>query len=216
MLNESVFLLQVLIISLFLKYLTKEENYHFLYSFFSLSILLINLLVNMEVKIFGISATCVEPYAVALFWISAVIYSKEGLVGAKKLTKLTILTNLFCFILFSTFNFYVSAAEEIYWKNLYKILINKTNISLLISTLTFFITYFFERKVFSFLKNFKFFFQRNILCQSFSVSASQLLDTTIYAFLFFTEKSFFTKIQLIFFSYLIKLISIVFYTIILI
>lgn len=203
MINELIFFIQIIILSIFIFNLSSNEKKIHLYQIFSVILVIMNLLVNQEIKLFGLHACAIEPYSVGLFWLGIIIYSIDGEIGAKNLLRSTIIINLFTIIMFTSM-FISTPTSGNWWTFIYDTILTKGIISLTISTITFYFSYFIERKIY--LKLIK----KNINCilsQSISVSIGQLIDTILFSFLYF-DKSFNTIIEIILFSMIIKFLCI--------
>jgi uncharacterized integral membrane protein (TIGR00697 family) len=207
MINEIIFLIQTIFVSFILIFNSSKEKLSFLYQIFTISLILINILIQKEIILFGIHTTTVEPYSILIFWTSAKIYYIEGEVGAKKIIHSMIFTNILLLMFFLFFSIYTPYKNDQYCNFLEHIL-NMSIYSIIISTITFIFSYFIERKIFNLLiKKID-----NIYSQSISISISQFFDTFIFSYLYF-QKPIKIVFQIAFFSYLIKLICIIISTI---
>jgi uncharacterized integral membrane protein (TIGR00697 family) len=207
MINEIVFFIQIFLVSLILIFNSSKEKINFLYQLFAVSLVLINLLVKKEIILFGIHTTTIEPYAILMFWIASTIYYLEGNIGAKRIIYSTFFINSLIIIFLSLFLIY-NSSEKTEYEKYYKFVFESSIYSVIISTITFCISYFIERKIFNLLiKKFN-----NIYSQGLAISIGQLFDTFIFSYLYF-QKPILTILQIAIFSYLIKLICILISTI---
>ncbi len=207
MINEFLFFAQLIIISLFLRYFSKINTISVLYQLFSISLLLINLLVNKEIILFGIHTTTVEPYSVMIFWIGIIVYSLEKDLGTKKILQSTFIIHLFSIIFLISFLYFTPIKENIYLFY-YNNIIKNAIYSIILSTLTFSGSFFIERKIFNLISK----TIKSPYSQAISVSIGQSLDTFFYTIFYFYEKPNIILLQIFSFSYFIKLICITIYT----
>lgn len=194
MYNECIFFSQLFLISFFIIYFLRQNNILYLYIFSPILIILINLLVNKEIILFGMHTTCVEPLAVALFWIGSIIYIKDKEKGAKNLLNYNFIFSILTVCISYTVFLYNTYLNNIYDKIFYQFIY-----SIILSNITFFLSYFIERKIYNILKS-----------QFISVVFSQFIDTFLYTILYF-ESCNKIKFEIIIFSFTLKFICICFY-----
>jgi uncharacterized integral membrane protein (TIGR00697 family) len=208
MLNEIVFLSQLGISSFFILLFSRKGVTSFLYPLFFACLFAVNLFVNQEIILFGLHTTAVEVYSVAMFWIAATIYSFEGRSGANLLISMTLISNLFLILMMFTFRFY-QPLENCIWTHCYDLLTSKMMQSVLISTGSFLLSYFIERKVFSSI--YKIFFNGVIFSQFVASSIGQVIDTVIFTVIYFSDKPLIVVFQIGLFAYIVKLICLSLY-----
>jgi uncharacterized integral membrane protein (TIGR00697 family) len=208
MYNEFIFIFHIIFISLILMTIIHKNNEYILYIVSSIFLIVINLSVNKTISLWGITTTTVEPYTVALFWIGIYCYRIYGKRGQKNIS-LTFAVTSILFIFSTIWCMLYYEINENYLSNAYNIIINKTNYSILLSACTFYIAYYSERRIFDLFKK----HISEINAQTVSACISQFIDTILYSFLFFSFFELQTKIQIIFFAVLIKIICIMSYRI---
>jgi hypothetical protein len=199
--NEWLFLLQIIIIGMFLSLFAKQEYQSLLSHLFTHLFIFLNLLSANEITIFSIHCSIVEPFGILMYFISIFLYSwnKESI---NELFKNIYIINIFLFIIFFIMinynyfgNFFISKILKDYLYNT------------AISVISLKLSYYIERYTFN-----QIFFLRSPLKEAMSVCTGQLFDTIFYTVLIFFNRPYKIIIEIITFSYMIKLFCIASYT----
>ena len=199
--NEFLFLLQIIIIGIFLLLFAKKENTLLFLSMLTHIFIFLNLMSAHEIKLFSIHCSIVEPFGILMYFMTIFLYSWDKKI-IDKFFKIIYIINSFLFIIFIIMINYNYIND-----NTIIIILKEYLYNTLISLISFNISYYIERKAFNFLH-----YIDSPLRESYSVSIGQFFDTVFYTILIFFNRSYTVIIQIIFCSYIIKLFCIISYT----
>lgn len=200
--NECIFFLQLFLIGILLLFFLKEKYSNILECVLIYILIFLNLLSHYEVILFGIHCSVVEPLTIAAYFITMYLY----LWNKEKINN--ILQNMYyihfflCSILFIISFYKISYMSFSMNSFIYSYIWNT-----FISLVSFKIAYQIECYAYQ-----NVLFIENPYRQSISVMSGQLFDTIFYTLFVFYNRSYFVIFNVIFFSYIIKLICIILYT----
>ena len=204
--NELIFSIQLILIGVFLFYFFKKKYADILLQLLLYILIFLNIMSNYEVMLFGLHCSVVEPLGIIAYFISIYLYSWKY-DGIDRMFKNIYIINIFiCGLLYAMSLYHVSF-NAIYMKNFVANYIWNTIISLISFKIAYVIERHFYNNVFEKVGD--------LYRQSLSVVVSQLFDTVFYTILVFYSRPFSVICSIIFFSYVIKILCISFYTIVL-
>jgi uncharacterized PurR-regulated membrane protein YhhQ (DUF165 family) len=196
--NEYIFIVQLIFISFFLKKFNTIGKKLLLSQIIVASYLLMNLLANYEVVLFGFSSSIIEPLAIANYFVTIYLWSYD-----QKLC-LKVTNNLFFTSFFSTIILFIISLYSCIKANY---IIHQFIYNTLVSIIVIQITYRIERLVFNYCSRLALAWRAKV-----SLLISQIFDTAFYTALIFSHAPIEKQVQIALFSYIIKTICIVFYT----
>lgn len=204
--NELIFCIQLILIGVFLFYFFKKKYADVLLQLLLYILIFLNIMSNYEVILFGLHCSVVEPLGIIAYFISIYLYSWKHQ-GIEKMFENIYIINIFICGLLYIMSLYEVTFNEIFMKNFVNNYIRNTIISLI----SFKIAYLIERYFYNNL----FMKVSDSYRQSLSVAASQIFDTIFYTILVFHCRPFSVICSIAFFSYIIKIFCISFYTVLL-
>ncbi len=199
--NECLFFLQIIIISLFLLLFAKKKYINLLESLLIYLFIFINLMNCNEITIFSIHCSIVEPFGILMYFITIFIYNWD-----KQIIN-NFFKNIYIISIFLSLIFFIIIQYTFIKSNFILLLIHEYIFNTFISIISFNISYLIERTIFN-----KINFIKSPFRESLSVSIGQLFDTIFFTFLIFFNRPYTIIIEIILFSYLIKLFCILIYT----
>lgn len=198
--NEYLFFLEIFFIVIFLLIFLKKKYIELLYQLLVYIFIFINIISGINVLIFNINCSIAEPLGILMYFLTIFLYNwnKDYI---KKFFKNMYIINIFLFIIFNIFLLYQG------FDNFFSIFIKEYLFNVFVSMISFKISYIIEQSIFNL-----FYTINTPYREGFSVAIGQLFDTVFFSILIFFNKPYYIIMEIIFFSYVLKLLCIFIYT----